>query len=446
MATINIIPPLYGGITVTDESESHYTVVYTATSAESFFNGFKVYCHACGRYVFQGASAGQSATINFTALQSDGHPGPFDISANEHEVEFLVETFSNDESMGTTTPVEKIMGANVGATVSYTISASARRGYRFIKWVEAVGGQEYTSASVNISTTIQSASDNYRSYTAFFGPQPYRYALAPQFRVSEDPVTGRSPDGLRHDSRNIEDVELRERLYYHGTLRDGGGSVVYQGTSPFAYIHGMPYRYVLGQQITVSLEITDQALWSLLGLRLAGWRISDRGSGDTVVDDDGSHSVSFTADHVPDHTGTDQYTVYAIICTSDFHKLEFTCEPATAAELYLLTSTYGGRRGVGPQVLMVKYGEVTKLNVMSLQGRYAASGFVHGWSAQLPDASGAAGSLVTKAHTMPDEDARIVVYICTHLLVCTDDGAHLECKPPELLCDCSVPPGTTVYD
>ena len=46
---------------------------------------------------------------------------------------------------------------------------------------------------------------------------------------------------------------------------------------------------------------------------------------------------------------------------------------------------------------------------------------------------------------MPNANARIVVYICSHRLVCTDDGANLECKPPELLYDCSVPPGTTVY-
>lgn len=446
MATINVIQATRGRITVSDETESHYTVTYTPTTQGSFFNGFKVYCHACGRYVFYGAVSDQTVSINFTALENDGHPGPFDISANEHDVEFLVETFSDNEAMGTTSPVQKIYGVDVGGSVTFTISATAKPGYRFSKWVAGITGEEYTTASKSFTAQIYDESYNYAFFTAYFERQPYNYHLSPEYRVTADPVSGRTVSGFRHAEHNIEDVERRERLYYAGVLQDAGGNVVYRGSNDFAYIHGVPYKYVLGQTITVSLEITDQTLWDFLGLRLVGWIISKYPSGTTYVDDSGSRSMSFTADYIGSGTtGQAWYRVYAVICTSDVHKLEFDCVPPTAAELYLKGNDIEGR-GVGKQVAMVPYGDTVNLEVMALLGVYAALGLIHGWSAQLSAAQNPIGApIAAKEYTMPNANARIVVYICSHRLVCTDDGANLECKPPELLYDCSVPPGTTVY-
>ena len=455
MATINVIQATRGRITVSDETESHYTVTYTPMTQDSFFNGFKVYCHACGRYVFYGAVSDQTVSINFTALENDGHPGPFDISANEHDVEFLVETFAANPAMGTTSPVQKIYGVDVGSSVTFSISATANPGYKFVKWVDEINGTEYTTSGKTITVQINDETDNYRLYTAYFALEEYNYQVGPEYKVSADQVSGRTPDNFKYERNNVSGVERKCRLYYSGILRDSQGNIVYRGSNNFAYVHGMPYQYTQGQQIAVSLEITDQTLWDFLGLRLVGWRvIQARTSADgsynyhsnEVFDDDGTKSLSFTADYIGDgRTSPTWYYVYAIICTSDVHKLEFDCVPPAAAELYLKGNAIEGR-GVGKQVAMVPYGDTVNLEVMALLGVYAALGLIHGWSAQLSVAQNPIGApIAAKEYIMPNANARIVVYICSHRLVCTDDGANLECKPPELLYDCSVPPGTTVY-
>lgn len=454
MARINIIQPSYGRITVTDESESHYTVVYTATGAESFFNGFKVYCHACGRYVFLGASADQAATINFTALQSDGHPGPFDISANEREIEFLVETFSNDESMGTTTPVEKIMGVDLGGSVAFTITATAKTGYMFVKWVSVTTGKEYTSSSQHITVHVNYVTDNYRAYIAYFAPKAYDATCRGQY--AGNPSSG-SPRllSMTLSGDNLSTyLRLRVRQIEPGVYEEVNVAVISRDAT----------RIASGGKITFTVQMLPAA--ETYGVVFLEWVAS------TYAVERGMHGIGSTFTVTGNFSGSTSNSRRVVDAWfgfgADWHAVTVlfrnaaylqpstplvpvsarlwdgvsdSSEVASMSGYSVAEARYSWRfRGSSPLCLYVYWtGPLEPMAVV--HGTSSPYCEIGQWS--VPGRGDVAAFRITIGESTREE---FVVYLCTHHLVCTDDGAHLECNPPELLYDCSVPPGTTVYD
>ena len=462
MAAINIITPRYGTIEVLNSSLSNYRVKYVpppdAAGGAVEFNGFKVFCQACHQYLYTTSPDENPATFDIQHLLDTGHPGNFDISADTSaEVEFLVTTRPDDPNMGSTTPVDEWIPTQVGHYVRYTIKATPRKGFKFVKWVSSTGN-EFTTASVSFSIKLDYGDTDYRDYTAYFAPEDYAYQVRPRYVVTDDGVpvadggTNRRASGFRYNERNVVDVERRTSLSYGGVLYDSSGAVAYQGTNNFAYLHGTPYKYTAQQQVTVTLEIVDQALWDLLGLRLLGWLVS-LGYVDSVAVQyelpAAGNSVTLT---LPPH-GRDYYytytpTIYAIIATSEVHRMTFSCAPPAAAELYMLLDSGTGsivssRRG-DDQIGYCAAGSALRLQVMSiLQNR----GLIHGWSEQLSDVTGTAGSIASKSYTMPDHDARVTVYVCSHrLLYDTSSDKLIHGGSGQLLYDCNVPTGTTVYE
>lgn len=367
----------------------------------------------------------------------------------------VVETMVR-EGQGQTTPEYREIAFNPATTtkVTVTISADPAPGYKFVKWVNDVGSDVSTSSTVNMRINVSGAQVGdvgYRAYYAVFAVRDYAWRLDnAEFFTTPDSASGRVSSGFkstRQDQTTVKNVRLR----YNGTLYNRDGTVAYSGYSVFAYVRGSPLRYTVGGQITARVEITDRALWDLLGLRVLGWRIVELNpSGSTWALPDDNGSVSFSATHVPSRSTANGYEVYVLIGTEDVHKLTFSSKPDDAASLKIRARSYAGNRepaaeGVGVCSVYAAAGDLLELAVMGMLS--PTRRLIHGWSESLPDRSDKTpGALVSKDFTMPDADAEVVVYFCSHkLLYEPSQDRLLYGAALKLLYDCSVPPGTTVY-
>ena len=80
MATVTVVQPKVGTITVLSQTDQYITVEWDEPDeGTGVFKGFKLYCHACGGTLVYLKT--NPATFDISELTSEGHPGPFEISA-----------------------------------------------------------------------------------------------------------------------------------------------------------------------------------------------------------------------------------------------------------------------------------------------------------------------------------------------------------------------------
>lgn len=382
-------------------------------------NGWKVFCHACGRYLYR--SNGNPASFDIKYLLDTGHPGPFDISADTSaEVEYWVTTRADDPSMGTTSPDEKWFTSEVGDTIKFTIKATPNDGYEFVKWVSSTG-KEFTNATTNISKKLAYGTDSCE-YVAYFRKKRYYvYVLRkrgnPSDRVSEDST--------------ISSTAGPRKVYY----KKSGDDVL------VAYIYSNKIAAEAYSDVTLSVQMLPEA--KTYGVRFLGWKQQGDGhSGD---------ETSFVV-----HVKTENVRVNAIF-TIEAVKVKFTVKSPLYGYIVppeLLTIGYepallpnGEKDPAEPHysswtVSVLKNTRFSFRLILyskfSFEGTTYASkhSFLHGSSSSKfsYDSQHELGYF-----TSGDEDEDVEIYLCTHLLVHKPDGQNLESKPPELLFDCNVP-------
>ena len=463
MAQVIVNQPNVGHINVISTEQSAYQVEWVPNGASATFTRFVVICDQCGLTMI--TSNANPSTFDISALVSAGHPGPFEIYVQlEYDVTILLYTHVA-EGQGTTAPLLQDKGAaNVGDVVTFSITATPAEGYKFLGWSTDPYSTNYfsTNASTTVSYTVTSAdveagSEQLDVY-AHFGLESYIYQLDVEYRVTNDPTptasggTNRRASGFRSSTPTDQTVK-HIRLYYQGDLYQNGVKV-YSGANNIAMVNGAPNMYTIGQTITVSLAIQDQALWNLLGLRLVGWRIRKGYPSGTSTDPyyfvaDDNYSTSFVADHAPRSASSPYYEVAPIICTADVYKITFKSVPFSAATLLLncpnpSTAADPTVRRNGEIVAFVAAGDLLNLEVLTILKPLA---FIHGWSQNLPDSLAPVQNPVeSKDLTMPAYDTEVDVYICTHRLIYGYAGWLLHGSQGSLLYDCAVPPNTPVYD
>lgn len=373
------------------------------------------------------------------------------------------------DGQGTTSPGYTKIGFMVGSEYEVTVrlSATPAAGYYFVNWTKEGGQVVSESAVVDLSIDVSSARYGdvlVRRYYANFAPQSYTYIPGFERHVSPDPVTHRQT-GRMAVRESSTTSELVKTLYYNGTLYNPDGTVAYSGRNDIVNVRTITGKktYLPGEQIYVRFKIVNRELWDFLGLQVLGWRITEGyGSyaGDswvqpvewadpaTVVEDG---RVTFTAVFVPPDPAYAGYYVDLIIGTDDVYRLEFVGKPGGAAELTVKQDVQGGpsvrHHDIGGKVeVFAAGGDLLVLGVGSISA--LPDGFVHGWSHDIPDSAAPDPGLVaSKDFTMPDDDVQVTVYLCNHrLLYDVDSSQLLHGRSGQLLYDCSVPPGTTVYD
>lgn len=183
MAQVKIVQPKIGSITVLSQTAESVTVRWNRPAqGEGTFKGFKLYCEACGGTLVY--LQDNPATFDIGELQTDGHPGPFDISAvAEGEGDIFVYT-DVAEGIGRTVAYEEGTSEEdrsdhfwaevpVGSTLYYFIRAYPGPGWGFVKWT-LNGVDAGTSASYRISYKKQSTAEYTADYLAYFTRLSYR--------------------------------------------------------------------------------------------------------------------------------------------------------------------------------------------------------------------------------------------------------------------------------
>lgn len=472
MATVTVTQPAYGYTSTKNSSMSGYTVQWYANDSGVAFYGFRVICHACEGTLY--SSSNNPASFDLSSLEDSGHPGPFEIvtdvgSPPPAEVWLTVTTYAVD-AKGTTSPASRTYTTTSGGTVKVTIDAAPNAGYRFKEWRLGSPTGTVVSTDSHYQTTIRlyGSGGGSRHYYAIFEDT----SLIPVVASIERPDNYFGPNVVvggvvyywgRVASSSTSNIV---RAYYSNTGPGGGDKVINIAnltTSP-AYKGANTGVIYPGQTLSINYSVTNAPVYEGFGLQVDRVEVVESGffggsenrETRTYTYGGGSGSVSLShvvsADLAGDIGSSVVNVVVYLVFDYCYRKVVFTVVGDDLSRPFLRVSTgeNAGTAFAEPGAHSVSIWVLDSYYNSRADGKVEFGGylardraFVHGWSVPV---SGSGNNRYLIIHNVPAGTViYVTVYICTHLLVCTDDGLYLECKPPELLCDCSVPPGTTVY-
>ena len=465
MATVTVTQPAKGYTSTVSSAMAGYTVRWDDNGSGATFQQFRVICHACEQTLY--SSGSNPAVFDLSNLESGGHPGPFEIvtDVGNPSHDLLVRTHAVGN--GTTTPESKWYSVPDGGQVRVTINAVPAEGYRFVEWRRDSSSGPFVSSSANYSVNVGVTGGGVE-------------ALIDYYAIFEDaslvPVTGSigavpSHDDIQVDGKRYK-VEKRSSTteQYLRTYRADG--VSYESdhirlaeltTSP-AYKGAQTGVIYPGQTLTINFTVLSQyyASFGLCVDRVEVKETSNKGlsgqSTETFVYSGGSGSLTIQHTVSPDIAGGTEHslievTVYlATTQNNRYRRVTFTVVGDMHARPFLRTrggdnagTVYAaeGEYSVSMLVPTINGGSTSIGDGVEFGGYLVREGaFVHGWSIPVLSSSGARYLVLYRNET---GDVNVTVYICTHQLVCNDSGLNLIHAQPQLVYDCSVPTGTTVY-
>lgn len=464
MATVTVTQPAKGYTSTVSSAMAGYTVRWDDNGSGATFQQFRVICHACEQTLY--SSGSNPAVFDLSNLESGGHPGPFEIvtDVGNPSHDLLVRTHAVGN--GTTTPESKWYSVPDGGQVRVTINAVPAEGYRFVEWRRDGSSGPFVSSSANYSVNVGVTGGGVE-------------ALIDYYAIFEDaslvPVTGSIGAVPSHDRIQVDGkyykVEKRSSTteQYLRTYRADGVSsesdhirLAELTTSP-AYKGAQTGVIYPGQTLTINFTVLSQyyASFGLCVDRVEVKETSNKGlsgqSTETFVYSGGSGSLTIQHTVSPDIAGGTEHSlievaVYLATQNNRYRRVTFTVVGDMHARPFLRT-----RSGANSGTVYAAAGEYSvSMLVPTINGSSTSIGdgvefggylvregaFVHGWSIPVLSSSGARYLVLYRNET---GDVNVTVYICTHQLVCNDSGLNLIHAQPQLVYDCSVPTGTTVY-
>ena len=464
MATVTVTQPAKGYTSTVSSAMAGYTVRWDDNGSGATFQQFRVICHACEQTLY--SSGSNPAVFDLSNLESGGHPGPFEIvtDVGNPSHDLLVRTHAVGN--GTTTPESKWYSVPDGGQVRVTINAVPAEGYRFVEWRRDSSSGPFVSSSANYSVNVgvtgggvEALIDYYAIFedaslvpvTGSIGAVPSHdriqvdgkyYKVEKCSSTTEQYLRTYRADGVSHESDHIRLAELTTSPAYKGTQT----GVIYPG-----------------QTLTINFTVLSQyyASFGLCVDRVEVKETSNKGlsgqSTETFVYSGGSGSLTIQHTVSPDIAGGTEHSlievaVYLATQNNRYRRVTFTVVGDMHARPFLRT-----RSGANSGTVYAAAGEYSvSMLVPTINGSSTSIGdgvefggylvregaFVHGWSIPVLSSSGARYLVLYRNET---GDVNVTVYICTHQLVCNDSGLNLIHAQPQLVYDCSVPTGTTVY-
>lgn len=469
MATVTVTQPARGSISTLSSAMAAYTVRWNDGGSGATFWGFRVICHACERTLYNSSS--NPATFDLSNLESSGHPGPFEIVADvgnpPHELYVLTHAVGH----GTTTPAAKWYGPVAdGGTVRIEMDATPDEGYRFVEWRKGsssgsvVGrrGETHYSVAVTLTGDWQTATEDYYAIFEDASLVPVRGLVGDV--PDHDPLQiGKKRYHVTKDSSATEQI-LRTAVY-HGTTYESDKIKLAKLTTSPAYKGTQTGVVYPGQTLTINFTVLSQ-YYASFGLCVDRVEVKETSnkwlsgqSTETFVYSGGSGSLTIRHTVSPDIAGGTEHslievTVYLVTTQNNrYRRVTFTVVGDMHARPFLRT-----RRGANAGMVYAAAGEYTVSMLVPTWAYHSDTSldygvefggylvregaFVHGWSIPVLSSSGTRYIVI---YNSDSGDVNVIVYICTHLLVCLDSGWALVHAAPSLIYDCSVPTGTTVY-
>ena len=212
MATVTVVQPKVGTIRILSQTDQAITVEW-AEPAEGTgaSRGFKLYCHACGGTLVYLKT--NPATFDISELTSEGHPGPFEISAVASGSGDLYVYTNVAEGQGATKayPEGGYKDATdsfsaeiaVGSSLSFYIRAYPAFGWVFDHWDR---DGEYWQASSSMSVTYKKTTPYTaeRQYDAYFVRGTFKLTarIKTNGKYTSNPIGG-TINGLSNTTNTI---------------------------------------------------------------------------------------------------------------------------------------------------------------------------------------------------------------------------------------------------
>lgn len=219
MATVTVVQPKVGTITVLSQTDQYITVEWDEPyEGTGVFKGFKLYCHACGGTLVYLKT--NPATIDISKLTSEGHPGPFEISAVAEGSGDLYVYTDVAEGLGSTKAYPEGGSKDatdsfsaeiaVGSYLTFHIRAYPAFGWLFDHWDR--GGEFFsTTSSMSVRFSKTTTNEVERQYDAYFVRGTFKLTarIKTNGKYTSNPIGG-TVNGLSRTTNTIGSYQYED--------------------------------------------------------------------------------------------------------------------------------------------------------------------------------------------------------------------------------------------
>lgn len=180
-ATVNVVQPAVGHVTVVNPDHAAYTVRYTPPAGRPVTLGnFRIYCHACHTTLL--SSPNNPATFDLAELEYLGHPGPFDVTIDVSGYNTVYfEAFPFPAAGGTATVNKASQTGEDGGTTDVYLTATPSAGYQFKAWSLTV----YDADGEFVRERIRFSTNPRVHYNSIPIQDGYRWAFEAEFETAQ---------------------------------------------------------------------------------------------------------------------------------------------------------------------------------------------------------------------------------------------------------------------
>ena len=293
MATVTVVQPKVGTIRILSQTEQSITVEWDEPDeGTGVFKGFKLYCHACGGTLVYLKT--NPATFDISELTSEGHPGPFEISAVATGSGYLYvytdviqgKGYTKAYPAGGESDATDSFSAEiaVGSSLTFYIRAYPAFGWVFDHWDR--NGEFYTTSrfySIKYNKTTTAVAE--RLYDAYFVRGTFKLVarIKTNGNYTSNPIGG-TINGLSNTTNTIGSYQYEHVVPVLKAVPNPGyrfaGWIVLSGADQGSGPHkgDVHYQYswqfpMPGAETTVVAQfvsVTGNLLYGAAGLLLHG--------------------------------------------------------------------------------------------------------------------------------------------------------------------------------
>lgn len=294
MATVTVVQPKVGTITVLSQTDQAITVEWNEPDeGTGVFKGFKLYCQACGGTLVYLKTT--PATFDISELTSEGHPGPFEISAVASGSGDLYVYTNVAEGQGSTKayPEGGYKDATdsfsaeiaVGSSLTFYIRAYPAFGWVFDHWDRdgEFFASDYSSYSITYKKTTPYTVE--RQYDAYFARGTFRLVVRIKTNGNyTSNLIGGTVNGLSNATNTIGSYQYEDVVPvltaapnpgyrfagWEVTSGAGQGSGPHKGDVHYRYSWQFPMPGAATTVVATFVSVTGNLLYGSSGLLLHG--------------------------------------------------------------------------------------------------------------------------------------------------------------------------------
>ena len=293
MATVTVVQPKVGTITVLSQTDQSITVEWDEPDeGTGVFKGFKLYCHACGGTLVYLKT--NPATFDISELTSEGHPGPFEISAVAEGSGDLYVYTDVAEGLGSTKAYPEGGSKDatdsfsaeiaVGSSLTFHIRAYPAFGWLFDHW-DRDGEFFSTTSSMSVTFSKTTTNEVERQYDAYFVRGTFKLVvrIKTNGKYTSNPIGGKV-NGLSSTTNTIGSYQYEDVVPvlnavpnpgyrfagWEVTSGAGQGSGPHKGDVHYRYSWQFPMPGAATTVVAKFVSVTGSLLYGTAGLLLHG--------------------------------------------------------------------------------------------------------------------------------------------------------------------------------